>query len=651
MNDLKAVTDADVDIIGRDVAGRYRVLAKIGEGGMGAVYRAEQISLKRTVALKLLKPSLVSTPMLLRRFNAEAEAVAKLNHPNTVGIYDFGQDSDGSLFIAMEFVDGQSLRKVVGREAPLPPQRALYIAAQIAASLSDAHNHGIVHRDLKPDNVMLQDRGKHSDIARVLDFGIAKLRDDSRATAMTQAGDMLGTPQYMSPEQIKGEAIDGRTDVYALAAMLYELLTGRMVFESTTVLSILSKHLMEMPAPPSARRPDLGLSLELDQLVMAGLAKDPAHRFASMEQFGDAMMQVAATLAPMQFGGRVPAITPPAQPAVGTPLPAGHGAPTPTSNSNAPATVASVYAAPVPAAPARPPADAAAVPSMYAPGAQRPLVSSPAPAQPNLYASAAATAPVPASGASLAQTSPRPQVAATQVVERAQPARKSRLPLVIAAVVVLGGGGAGAYWYLDKPAKPDPWSVGGSTPSPSPQPTPPQPTPPQPTPPQPVTGSQSDPWAGDPSLPNNVVPKLNLQLPGKLIANYGFKVHLPPGFTEVDNSPEPLPDGAGMSYGWEKTDEQMLILVVDVHGAQSNFDEIAARVGFRPTGHWNENFSGTMRPAGSYFANADSDVVVANGAYFLHGDRTFGVFVIYQASDSSAGVQLRNEVFNQRFSW
>nr|HPH70805.1 serine/threonine-protein kinase [Kofleriaceae bacterium] len=342
------------------------------------------------------------TPMLLRRFNAEAEAVAKLNHPNTVGIYDFGQDSDGSLFIAMEFVDGQSLRKVVGREAPLAPQRALYIAAQIAASLADAHSHGIVHRDLKPDNVMLQDRGKHSDIARVLDFGIAKLRDDSRATAMTQAGDMLGTPQYMSPEQIKGETVDGRTDVYALAAMLYELLTGRMVFESTTVLSILSKHLMEMPAPPSARRPDLGLPLELDQLVMAGLAKDPAHRFASMEQFGDAMMQVAATLAPMQVGGRAPAITPPAQPAVGTPLPAAppQAAPTPTPNSNAPATVASLYAAPSPApAVPRPEVAAAAVPSMYAPGAQRPLASPAVAAQPNLYASAAATAPVLASDA------------------------------------------------------------------------------------------------------------------------------------------------------------------------------------------------------------------------------------------------------------
>src|SRR6185295_10212744 len=149
---------------------------------------------------------------------AEAEAVAKLNHPNTVGIYDFGQDSDGSLFIAMEYIEGRSLRSVIHAEAPMPPARALAIALQISAALADAHAQGIVHRDLKPDNVMLQDRGRQRDVVRVLDFGIAKLRDENRQSqlAMTQAGDMLGTPQYMSPEQIRGEHIDGRTDIYAL---------------------------------------------------------------------------------------------------------------------------------------------------------------------------------------------------------------------------------------------------------------------------------------------------------------------------------------------------------------------------------------------------------------------------------------------------
>src|SRR5262249_16638935 len=160
----------------------------------------------------------------------------------------------------MEFIEGRSLRSVIQSEAPLPPRRALAIAAQVAASLSDAHAHAVVHRDLKPDNVMLQDRGRERDVARVLDFGIANLRDATRAAqrAMTQQGDMLGTPQYMAPEQIRAEAIDGRTDIYALGCLLYEMVTARLPYEAATVLALLSKHLLEQPVPPSQRRPELG---------------------------------------------------------------------------------------------------------------------------------------------------------------------------------------------------------------------------------------------------------------------------------------------------------------------------------------------------------------------------------------------------------
>ena len=283
-------------MIGREIAGRYRILAKLGEGGMGAVFRAEQISLRRTVAVKLLRPEIVGNPMLLRRFNAEAEAVAKLSHPNTVGIYDFGQDTDGTLFIAMELIEGRSLRQAIHAEAPLLPRRALAIARQVAASLADAHARSIVHRDLKPDNVMLQDRGRERDIVRVLDFGIAKLRDDSRQTqqAMTQQGDMLGTPQYMAPEQIRGEAVDGRTDVYALGCLLYVMVTGRLPHEAPTILALLSKHLLEHPVPPSQRRPELGLSPAIDRLILGAMAKDPAARPPTMETMGE---QIAALLA------------------------------------------------------------------------------------------------------------------------------------------------------------------------------------------------------------------------------------------------------------------------------------------------------------------------------------------------------------------
>jgi serine/threonine-protein kinase len=283
-------------MIGREIAGRYRMLAKLGEGGMGAVYRAEQISLKRTVAVKLLRPDVLGNQLLLRRFNAEAEAVAKLSHPNTVNIYDFGQDTDGTLFIAMEYIEGRSLRSVVHREAPLAPRRALLIAQQIAASLADAHAHAIVHRDLKPDNVMLQDRGREHDIARVLDFGIAKLRDDNRATQMqmTQQGDMLGTPQYMAPEQIRAETIDGRTDVYALGCLLYEMVTARLPHEAPTVLAMLSKHLLEQPPAPSQRRPELGLPPALDALIMAAMAKEPALRPQTMDAVSERIAEVLA---------------------------------------------------------------------------------------------------------------------------------------------------------------------------------------------------------------------------------------------------------------------------------------------------------------------------------------------------------------------
>jgi serine/threonine-protein kinase len=286
-------------LIGRVIAGRYRILSKLGEGGMGAVYQAEQISLKRTVAIKLLRPDVAVSPMLLRRFNAEAEAVAKLRHPNTVNIYDFGQDTDGTLFIAMELIEGRSLRSVVHHEAPLPLRRALAIAAQVAASLTDAHAKTIIHRDLKPDNVMLTDRGRAKDNVTVLDFGIAKLRDESRATQqMTQAGDMLGTPQYMAPEQIRGEAIDGRTDVYALGCMIYEMVTARLPYEAPSVMALLSKHLLEQAPPPSQRRPDLGLPPAIDDLVMRAMAKDPAARPPTMEDFGEQIGALLASLPP-----------------------------------------------------------------------------------------------------------------------------------------------------------------------------------------------------------------------------------------------------------------------------------------------------------------------------------------------------------------
>jgi serine/threonine protein kinase len=321
---------AQNEMIGREIAGRFRILSLLGEGGMGAVYRGEQMSLRRAVAIKVLRPEMSANQALLARFSREAEAVAKLDHPNSVKVYDFGQDADGSLFIAMELIDGKSLREVLHASGPLPPARAFNIAIQVSASLVDAHANHIVHRDLKPDNVMIVDKGRQKDVVRVLDFGIAKLRDDSRATqqAMTQAGDMLGTPQYMAPEQIKGEAIDGRTDIYALGCMLYEMVTARLPFEATSIMAMLSKHLVEMPLPPSQRRPDLQLSPAIDHVVMAALQKDPNARPANMEHYAEMLAGVLAQVPP-DSKAMTAQHTPMAVPVAVTPVPASMIAATP----------------------------------------------------------------------------------------------------------------------------------------------------------------------------------------------------------------------------------------------------------------------------------------------------------------------------------
>ena len=410
------------EMIGREIAGRFRILALLGEGGMGAVYRGEQMSLKRAVAVKVLRPELSANQMLLRRFSAEAAAVAKLDHPNTVKVYDFGQDTDGSLFIAMELIDGKPLREVIGAAGPLPPARAFTIAIQVAASLVDAHASQIIHRDLKPDNVMLIDKGKQRDIVRVLDFGIAKLRDDSRATqqAMTQAGDMLGTPQYMAPEQIKGEAIDGRTDIYALGCMIYEMVTARLPFEAPSVMAMLTKHLMEMPLSPSQRRPDLQLSPAIDHVVMAALQKEPAARPANMELYADMLARVLATLPPESASQPYHAVTPGPMPVVPAMTPPGPGAPFAAAS-----TAAQLHYQAQP--PTQPPYVPYPPPPMYAP---------------------------------------------------ARPAGHSKLPLImIVGALLLGGGAAGVYFAThkdttaraddkkpDEPPAKDPWATPGKDP-------------------------------------------------------------------------------------------------------------------------------------------------------------------------------------------
>jgi serine/threonine-protein kinase len=273
---------SDLFAPGDIIAERYRVVAPIGRGAMGTVYRVEHVQIGKVMAIKLLHPEAEQNPESVARFHREAESASRLNHPNTVHVFDFGRTKSGSLYLVMEYVDGDDLAKVIEKEGPMPFGRVAYLCAQVAGSVADAHAAGIVHRDLKPENIVVRE-GPDGETATVLDFGLAKLFEGSIETQVTSSGTIVGTPYYMSPEQIQGQEIDGRSDVYALGAIMYECLVGKPPFEAPNPVGILSKHLSEEPLRPSARSP-LSVPAEADEIIMRCLAKDPARRYQTAEE-------------------------------------------------------------------------------------------------------------------------------------------------------------------------------------------------------------------------------------------------------------------------------------------------------------------------------------------------------------------------------
>ncbi len=264
------------------IADRYRVVAPIGRGAMGTVYRAEHVQISKVMAIKLLHRELERNPENVTRFHREAESASRLNHPNTVHVFDFGRTKSGSLYLVMEYVDGDDLGKVLDKDGPMPFGRVAYLCAQVAGSVSDAHAAGIVHRDLKPENIVIAE-GRDGELAKVLDFGLAKLFEGNVEAQVTSSGTIVGTPYYMSPEQIQGQELDGRSDVYALGAIMYECVVGRPPFEAPNPVGILSKHLSEQPLRPSARSP-LSVPGEADEIIMRCLEKDPDHRYQTAEE-------------------------------------------------------------------------------------------------------------------------------------------------------------------------------------------------------------------------------------------------------------------------------------------------------------------------------------------------------------------------------
>ncbi len=271
-------------LIGRALNNRYLVERKIGEGGFGAVFQGKQLATGRAVALKVLHPHNVADATVVARFRREAEACSKLHSPHTVIIYDFDETEDGILYLAMELLHGKSLQQLQRSDGPLDPKRVLGILDQVADALGEAHQHGIIHRDMKPENVMVDRRGDE-DAVKVLDFGIAKIvsgGDGSPAgPALTAVGQTLGTLEFMSPEQLRGKALDGRSDIYALGMMTYEMLTGELPFkDAKSSTEVIEFHLQKAPPPPSKLRPEAQIPHEIDALVVKMVAKSRDDRHA-----------------------------------------------------------------------------------------------------------------------------------------------------------------------------------------------------------------------------------------------------------------------------------------------------------------------------------------------------------------------------------
>jgi serine/threonine-protein kinase len=279
-------------LIGATVGGRFKVEELIGQGGMGKVYRARHLALDRLVCLKMLKPALLEDPTVVGRFEREAMAASRLNHPNSIQVLDFGRnEADGALYLVMEYVQGKDLRAILRDEWPVPEERLCRIMAQVLAALGEAHAHHVIHRDLKPENIMVEQRRDHPDFVKVLDFGIAKILD-SDLPGLTRADVVCGTPQYMAPEQATGGKLDARCDLYAVGIMLYQMATSQLPFDGESSMDVLTRQVHEAPVPPRKRQPGAPISERMESLILHVLSKDPARRPQSAEEFRQLLLAV-----------------------------------------------------------------------------------------------------------------------------------------------------------------------------------------------------------------------------------------------------------------------------------------------------------------------------------------------------------------------
>jgi serine/threonine-protein kinase len=284
------------EVVAARQLGQYRLRRRIGAGGMGEVYLAEHQLLKRPCALKLIRQSRVADPSTLARFEREVQITATLSHPNTIEIFDYGRTEDGTYYYVMEYLPGMSLADLVERHGPLPPERAVYLLRQVCQALAEAHESGLIHRDIKPSNIFAAQRGGRHDVAKLLDFGLVLPAATAHVPHLSAEGQVVGTPQFMSPEQALGaRELDERSDIYSLGAVAYCLLTGRPPFEADTGMGVMIAHARDRLVPPSNRRE--GIPDDLERVVVRCLEKDPSDRFQDASSLDEALADCACASA------------------------------------------------------------------------------------------------------------------------------------------------------------------------------------------------------------------------------------------------------------------------------------------------------------------------------------------------------------------